>query len=390
MKDWQTNLISSGEILGNVKIRRGIFQGDSLSLLLFVICMIPLTLVLRELNKGYTIGNTTINHLFFMDDLKLFGKSEKQVVSLVNTVHTMSKDIGMEFGLQKCGVLVLKRGKVVRCGLELSSGKIINVERGGYRYLGILELDKVKEEEMKQQLKKEYKRRLRLILSSKLHGRNKFMVVNTWAVAVMWYGTEVLKCTTEELTELDRKTRKVMTMIVFFFVIIIFIMTMHGALHPKSVINRLYMPREKGGRGLISCERCIRSEENSVGWYVRNSNGGQLLETVKASGVVDLEAAVKPEQFKKEAVEEEMKTWREKKMHGKFLRQLDEVGVDIKGSWNWLKKADLKSSTEALICAAQEQALRTNCVKFHVDKSVESPLCRMCHEKGESVTHVIS
>ena len=76
-----------------------------------------------------------INHLFFIDDLKLFGKSEKQVESPVNTVHTMSKDNGMEFGLQKFGVLVLKRGKVVRCeGLELSIPKIINeVERGGYR-----------------------------------------------------------------------------------------------------------------------------------------------------------------------------------------------------------------------------------------------------------------
>ena len=83
------------------------------------------------------------------------------------------------------------------------------------------------------------------------------MAVNTWAVAVLRYGAGVLKWTTEEL---DRKTRKVMTM--------------HGALHPRSDINRLYMPREKGGRGLISCERCIRSEENSVGWYVKNSNGG--------------------------------------------------------------------------------------------------------------------
>ena len=62
---------------------------------------------------------------------------------------------------------------------------------------------------------------------------------------------------------------------------------------------------------------------------------------MKASGVVELEAAVKPEQSKKEAVEEEMKTWREKKMHGEFVRQLDEVGVDIKGTWNWLKNADL-------------------------------------------------
>ena len=58
--------------------------------------------------------------------------------------------------------------------------------------------------------------------------------------------------------------------------------------------------------------------------------------------------------------------------------------------WTCLKKADLKSSTEALICAAQEQALRTNYANFNEDKSVESPLCIMCHEGGEGVTHVIS
>ena len=44
-------------------------------------------------------------------------------------------------------------------------------------------------------------------------------------------------------------------------------------------------------------------------WYVGNSNGGKLMEKVKASGVVDVEAAVKPEKFKKEAVEE-VKSWR--------------------------------------------------------------------------------
>ena len=58
--------------------------------------------------------------------------------------------------------------------------------------------------------------------------------------------------------------------------------------------------------------------------------------------------------------------------------------------WTWLKKADLKSSTEALICAAQEQALRTNYSNFNMDKSVESPLCIIFHQRGEGVTHVIS
>ena len=58
--------------------------------------------------------------------------------------------------------------------------------------------------------------------------------------------------------------------------------------------------------------------------------------------------------------------------------------------WTWPEKADLKSSTEALICAAQEQALRTNYANFNVDKTVESPLFLMRHERGEGVTHVIS
>ena len=48
------------------------------------------------------------------------------------------------------------------------------------------------------------------------------------------------------------------------------------------------------------------------------------------------------------------------------------------------------AGTEVLIFAAQEQALRTNYVKFHVDKTVESPLCRMCNEKSESVSHLVS
>ena len=44
-------------------------------------------------------------------------------------------------------------------------------------------------------------------------------------------------------------------------------------------------------------------------YYFGNTNGRQLMEKVKASGVVDVEAAVKPGKFKKEAVEE-VKSWR--------------------------------------------------------------------------------
>ena len=87
MKQWNTELTASNQRLGNVKIRRGIFQGDSLSPLLFVL-MIPLTLVLRQTKAFYELkkGSKKINHLLFMDDLKLFATNEDQIDSLVNTV----------------------------------------------------------------------------------------------------------------------------------------------------------------------------------------------------------------------------------------------------------------------------------------------------------------
>ena len=46
---------------------------------------------------------------------------------------------------------------------------------------------------------------------------------------------------------------------------------MNGAFHPKSDVDRLYVSRVNGSRGLISCEGCVRSEGNSLEWYVKNS-----------------------------------------------------------------------------------------------------------------------
>ena len=69
-------------------------------------------------------------------------------------------------------------------------------------------------------------------------------------------------------------------------------MMMHGALHPKSDVDRVYLSREMGGRVLISCERCIRMEENNLGWYVRNSvepliEGMKILEAIESNDTVN-------------------------------------------------------------------------------------------------------
>ena len=63
--------------LGEVKVKRGTFQGDSLSPLLFVLSLIPMTFILRRVKAGYELGKEEIpiNYLLYMGDLKLFGKN---------------------------------------------------------------------------------------------------------------------------------------------------------------------------------------------------------------------------------------------------------------------------------------------------------------------------
>ena len=119
-----------------------------------------------------------------MDDLKHFGKSEYQIDSLEQTVFIFSEDIGMEFGLKKYGVVILKKEKLVKFdGIHLPNQEIMKeVDENGYTYLGILE---IKEHEMKIKITTEYKRRLRLILKSKLNGKNKIQAINTWTVALL-------------------------------------------------------------------------------------------------------------------------------------------------------------------------------------------------------------
>ena len=58
------------------------------------------------------------------------------------------------------------------------------VEEEGYTYLGIVELDKIDENEMKEKTIKQYKRRLRLVLKSKRNGKNKITAINAWAVVL--------------------------------------------------------------------------------------------------------------------------------------------------------------------------------------------------------------
>ena len=129
-------MLCSGNFeLGKVEIKQGTFQGDSLSPSVLVLALIPLSLILRKAKAAYEFSESKekINHLLFMDDLKLYRQSEKGLDLLVQAVPVFSEDIGMEFGTEKCATLVMKKGKIVKSvGIGLPDGKVINsLQEGG-------------------------------------------------------------------------------------------------------------------------------------------------------------------------------------------------------------------------------------------------------------------
>ena len=120
-------------------------------------------------------------------------------------------------------------------------------------------------------------------------------------------------------------------------------------------------------------EQCVRGEENSLGFYVANSEE-MLIRGVCASRTIRTDETVEKAEFKRSRAQKLKQKWRGKAMYGQFVREMSEK-VD----------QDLKVGTEALLCAAQEQAIRTNYVKHHIDKSNDSPLCRRCGKRGETM-----
>ena len=94
-------------------------------------------------------------------------------------------------------------------------------------------------------------------------------------------------------------------------------------------------------------------------------------------------------EYQKSRQEEKIRNWREKALHGDFVRQTADVAGE--DSWRWLRNGFLKKEAElGLILAAQEQALRTNSIKHSLDKTSETPLSRLCGNSTETVEHIIN
>ena len=105
MRTWKKTLNlnhTNGQLTSRaVRIKEGIFDGDSLSPLLFCLALAPLSSLLNESNYGYEIQCQKLTHLFYMDGSKTYARDDDQQTGLLKIAKTFSNYIQMECGLGK-------------------------------------------------------------------------------------------------------------------------------------------------------------------------------------------------------------------------------------------------------------------------------------------------
>ena len=92
-------------------------------------------------------------------------------------------------------------------------------------------------------------------------------------------------------------------------------------------------------------------------------------------------------EFKERRRNERSSVLKQKKLHGQFFNQTEEVAGEEK--WLWLRDGSIKRETESLIMAAQEQAIRINAIKAKIDKTQDDSKCILCGKVDETVRHAL-
>jgi len=185
-------------------------------------------------------------------------------------MQLFSSDVGMTINLSKSARLVVSRGKIIETtGVNIEALVLVSdvdVSKG-YKYLGVLQDLLISHQTVKDNLIREYCSRLRSVLSSYLNGHNKIIAINSYAIPVLRYSAGIISWTQSDLDEIDRKTRK--------------LMTIYKGLHPKSDVHRLYLPRKSGGRGLLNIKHVVNTECQALSNNVLLHSDHPLLRAVQ-------------------------------------------------------------------------------------------------------------
>lgn len=390
MNNWRTTIHMSSNtdrlITKTLRIQRGIYQGDSLSPYWFCLAMNPLLRLLENVEAGFELRgheNCNINHLAYMDDIKLYSGSLQGLKHLINVTEAFSTDVGMQFGIEKCKIQRIKKGKLINdIQHETMSRETITALETDelYKYLGIQQNKRVMHTKIKEKLQLEFVERLKSVLKTFLNSRNLTTAVNMFAIPVITFSFGIIKWSKTDLESLERLIRVQLTR--------------YNYHHPKSAVQRVTLPRKMGGRGIIKIGSLHTKQIMKMRDYFRNKAVSFHLYRV----LQEADDNYTPLSLKynmdlgQPSFDLEIELWKQKALHGRYPAEIANSNVDAVMSYKWLSVGYLYPETEGFMVAIQDQVIATrNYLKYIVnDTDVPCDNCRACGQPHETIQHIIA
>ncbi|KAG0435394.1 Retrovirus-related Pol polyprotein from type-1 retrotransposable element R2 [Dictyocoela muelleri] len=371
------NISYNNNKIGSFKPERGILQGDSLSPILFTLCMEPISRILNEDNElmfdmTYENKQMKINHLFYMDDLKIMAKDETKLLKLANKFENVLRTIGMDINVDKSATNASK------C-MEYAD-PISQVD--GYKYLGLIEDVESKFKNINiEKVMEKMKQRIKNLCNTKLTGRNLFAAINEYALSLINYYVGIVNMNTDFLMNQDKMIRNILR---------------ESKFHYKTASKeRLYLKRKYNGRGLDNLDFLhdkilytlvskldemsnISTRMNFIKSIYQNFliSKGELSVYLRNKYAMEESSPINNTSLTYAFQIKLVNQIKNKGKHGKMFIDMNKP-LKIADSSVWLRRGKLDPVTEANLCNIQDRNL-----------FFENELCRHCKRTKTSVDHL--
>ena len=373
---WKIDIKLNNKTILEKSIQKGILQGDSLSPLLFVLCMDPLSRKLNSVYPKIAIKMETeqyvSNHLLFIDDLKLYSEKEDIMKKMCDETEKFFCVVGLERNRAK---------SATNCDACESIAMPLNANEG-YKYLGILENRRSEvAKETYEKMQAEIFKRVESVCRSCLNGKNTIKAINEYALSVINYYIGAIPMEHDDYLKIDEGVRK--------------ILVKHKVHLQPANTERLYLPRKELGRGLGNIVHRSERMELQLFNLLNDSKSTSLRRAAILKVMQDENASTAlivpylkirynmEQEVTMKALEEAQKSFlyseiKNKTRHEKLYRAKSNEMVDFETSALWLTRGNISAKDEAHLCYLQDRNLFGGA----------PGICPHCKERPKSVDHL--
>ena len=348
--------------------------------------MLALEPLSRELNKISKVkcGNMELNHITYMDDIKLLSTTESGLVEGKLLTEKILTKISLHINSNKSGALDNIQSPEAR---EIISIPLIN-QNTTYKYLGLPQSNIVDQKSSKQRIITEFSERAATISTTKLNFINLRTAMNETCVSLINYTTGILEWSQNELKEFNN----------------VIIKTLKAMKYQErsSNIDRVFLSKELGGLGFRALPQVHNSQVLRMGERIE-ARGTENLILLHEMGpkiptilskvhsnlkkmflVTEGEGLITVEEYKKTYSDGILDKVKEKKLHNTYFVGRNQSCVDKKASNAWLEKTETSPKVASKLVALQDRTMFLNRMR---DKD-GFKTCPMCNMRKVCIDHL--